>query len=65
MNRETALQRLRTTGTLSSQPRSKTSITFEQLADPTAKLIGRIIVASGKTKAPRSLAASHNHAVLP
>ncbi len=65
LTREIAIQRLRTTGTMSSLPPSKTAITPEQLADPTAKIVGRIMVASGKPSAARCLAASHNHAVLP
>ncbi len=65
LTREIAIARLRTTGTLANVPRAATAVTADQLADPAAKIVSRIMVATNSTKAPRCLAGSQNHAVLP
>lgn len=65
LTRETALERLRTTGTLAVATRSKHAITLEQAKDPMAHQIGRIVEANLRGPRERCLAPSANHAVLP
>jgi hypothetical protein len=65
LTRETALQRLRTTGTLSTSARSRTAVTSEQARDPVALAVARIVAANRAATAARCLAPSVNHLVLP
>lgn len=65
LTRETALARLRATGTLSSAGRSGVAITTQQAGDPLAKLVNDIASRACATTSARHLATSINQMVLP
>ncbi len=65
LTRETAIERLRTKGTLATTPLPKTAITVDDVANPTGRAIARIVHANKASRAARCLAPSANHMVLP
>lgn len=65
MNRELALQRLRAGGRLQPGERTVNVLTEEQADMPLARQVSRIIGQDARITAPRCLAPSANHVVLP
>ena len=65
LTRESALARLRATGTLSAAGLPRTAITAAQAKDPLARLVAVIAAKAPTTTGPRHLAPSRNQGVLP
>ncbi len=65
LTRETALARLRATGTLSAAGLPRTAITAAEAKDPVARLVATIAAKAAAAPGPRHLAPSANQGVLP
>ena len=65
LTRETALTRLRATGSLASDQRLAIAVTLEAARAPLPQAVSKLMLGNVRVSSPRHLAPSNSQAVLP